>query len=385
MADTKVSRRTVLTCGTILGAVALGGYAGMRLAGRAFEDLDLEIDPAIYTDPERDAITAESVIGKRDDYSGRRPNIICILTDDMGYGDIASYGGMTVATPNIDRLAQEGVRFTSFYSCNALCSPSRAGLMTGRYPHRTGVTFPIWPKNDSFVRKATRKFAELMARIGAVDLIGGKSIADGIPQSEITISEALKVAGYTTMAIGKWHLGDFTKQPEYHPHLHGFDRFVGFNASNDDWPVAFWRDDTEITPDIGLDQEKYTGLFTEEAVRFIEDNRENPFFLYVAHKDPHQPCFPSSDFKNVTEGGPHGDTIAEVDWSVEKYWRVLKETALRMIPLFFLPATTAPGITAAPADFEGGRDKATRVDFGFRSWPDGPVISQRVLNVMSRP
>jgi len=388
MADTKVSRRSVLTCGTIVGIAALGGYAGMRLAGRAFEDLDLEIDPAIYTDPERDSIPVDSVISKRNDFYGKRPNIICILTDDMGYGDIGSYGGKSVSTPNIDRLAQEGTRFMSFYSCNALCSPSRAGLMTGRYPHRTGVTFPIWPKDDSFVRKATRKFAEFMARIGAVDLIGGRSIADGLPQSEITISEALKVAGYSTMAIGKWHLGDFTKQPEYHPHLHGFDRFVGFNASNDDWPVAFWRDDKEIISDIGLDQEKYTGLFTEEAVGFIEDNKDNPFFLYVAHKDPHQPCFPSSDFKNVTEGGPHGDTIAEVDWSVGEILACLERNGLEEDTIILFTSDNGPWYNGSPGGFRGRKGQS--YEGGFRvpllaRWPGhiprGGVCNEPAMNI----
>jgi arylsulfatase len=281
----------------------------------SFRDSDdkFSIDSDIYRNSTKDEISVESVVRIIPGYSGKRPNIVFILCDDMGYADLGSYGSKAIMTPNIDELAKQGVRFTDFYSSNGLCSPSRAGFLTGRYPHRTGVTFPIWPKDDSLMRRASRVVAGLFAAVGALDLPDGESLNDGLPASEITIAEALKLSGYTTAAIGKWHLGDFTKQPEYHTSRHGFDYFVGFNASNDDWPAAFWRDETELLKDIELDQERYTGLFTNDAIEFIERSKDKPFFVYLSHKDPHQPCFPSKKFKGKSKGGPHGDAVQEVE------------------------------------------------------------------------
>ena len=163
------------------------------------------------------------------------------------------------------------------------------------------MTFPFPAGEDTFSRNLLRRIGLTFGSLGVLDMQGAESIARGLPPSEITIAEALKIAGYQTACIGKWHLGDFTRDERYLPRKHGFDYFIGFNGANDDWPVAFWRNETELVKDIGIDQARYTGLFTKEAVDFIERSKDGPFFLYLAHKDPHQPCIPSEEFKNRSE------------------------------------------------------------------------------------
>ena len=240
-----VSRRSFLKLGAA-GAVS----AGAMLAGCASKEYTSEvttdIDPAVYVDPTKDALAVGDVVFPLEGYTGTPPNIIYILADDMGYGDLSCYGSEAITTPNIDRLADQGMRFTDFYVCNALCSPSRAGLLTGRYAHRTGVTFPFPAEGGSIFKEFMRWVGHQFANLGALDLIAGYSIASGLPLSEITIAEALKLSGYATACIGKWHLGDFTVNEDYLPRKHGFDYFIGFNGANDDWPVAFWENETEL-------------------------------------------------------------------------------------------------------------------------------------------
>lgn len=385
MKPASYSRRAFLKMGA---ASALGAAAGFPLVSCSSGGDEKTFDPAVYRDAQRDAVKAGDVIGPLAGFSGRRPNIVCVLCDDMGYADLGCYGSRAIRTPNLDRLATEGVRFTDFYSSNALCSPSRAGLLTGRYPHRTGVTFPIWPKNDSLMRRASRILAGVFADLGALDLPEGRSLNDGLPASEITIAEALKLAGYTTAAIGKWHLGDFTKQPEYLPRKHGFDYFVGFNASNDDWPAAFWRNETELLADIELDQERYTGLFTQEAVAFIERSREQPFFLYLAHKDPHQPCFPSARFQGTSQGGPHGDAVQEVDWGVGEIVKCLQRNNLEKDTLIVFTSDNGPWFDGSPGAHRGRKGQC--YEGGFRvpmiaRWPGripaGTICDQPSMNI----
>ena len=165
-----------------------------------------------------------------------RPNIVVILADDLGFGDLGAYGGRVIETPHMDQFAREGVRFTNAYSSAPVCSPSRAGLLTGRYPLRSGISMAMQMAGDTTTRKLMYRAGIAMSQLGAVDVLGGGNLVRGLPQSEVTLAEALKAASYETMAIGKWHLGDFTEWPEFHPHNHGFDHFVGFNGSNDDFP-----------------------------------------------------------------------------------------------------------------------------------------------------
>lgn len=230
----------------------------------------------------------------------RSPNFILITCDDLGYADIKPYGADVDYTPNLDRMAREGLRFTSFYA-TAVCTPSRAALMTGCYPKRVGLAMGSWH---------------------AVLMPGDWH---GLHPSEITVARLLKGRGYATKCIGKWHLGD---QPEFLPTRHGFDSYLGIPYSNDmnptqkmspimqhpHPPLPLLRDDKverEIT-----DQSDLTRIYTEEAVRYIEANKSRPFFLYLPHAMVHGPLAASAKFLNKTGKGLYADAIAEVDWSV---------------------------------------------------------------------
>jgi arylsulfatase A len=266
-----MKRKRLWFCiGVTVFGIIVAAVLAIRVLSRWFSPDTYGVDPAVFRSPEKAAAPVTTFVHGVTDPPPSRPNIVVILADDMGYGDLAIQGSRAIQTPHMDGLAAEGVRFTCFYSSAALCSPARAGLLTGRYPLRSGIITALQAANDTMMRKVTRRAGVVMAQLGISDMPGGENAVMGLPPSEITVAEALKVAGYRTAAIGKWHLGDFTELPEYHPFNHGFDHFVGFNMSNDDWPVAFWRGEEEIVEDIGIDQAHYTGLFTEEAVRFIE-------------------------------------------------------------------------------------------------------------------
>ncbi|MBW2293236.1 MAG: sulfatase-like hydrolase/transferase [Deltaproteobacteria bacterium] len=242
--------------------------------------------------------------------------------------------------------------------------------------------------DDTFVRRLSYRAGVVFAKLGAVDLAGGGNAVAGLPRSEITLAEALRVAGYRTMAVGKWHLGDFTGFPEYHPSNHGFDRFVGFNMSNDDWPVAFWRDDAEVVADIGLDQARYTALFTEEAVRFIEEPLDRPFFLYLAHKDPHQPFFPSAAFAGRSNAGPYGDAVSEFDWSVGEVIAALHRSGLAQNTLVVVTSDNGPWFEGSPGGLRGRKGQSYEGGFRvpFIAWwptqiPQGGVSEVPAMNI----
>jgi uncharacterized sulfatase len=304
-----------------------------------------------------------------------RPNLVVILADDLGYGDLGVQGSRAIETPHIDRLAAEGMRLTQFYSSAPVCSPSRAGLLTGRYPLRSGIMTALVASGDTLLRRLTYRAATAFAKLAAVDMAGGPNAVAGLPPSEITLAEALKLAGYRTMAVGKWHLGDFTGLPEYHPSNHGFDRFVGFNMSNDDWPVAFWRDQTEVVSDIGLAQEQYTALFTAEAVGFIEESGDQPFFLYLAHKDPHQPFFPSEAFAGRSRGGPYGDAVSEFDWSVGEVIAALDRAGLAENTLVVVTSDNGPWFEGSPGGLRGRKGQSYEGGFRvpFVAWWPGRI------------
>jgi len=281
-------------------------------------------------------------------------------------------GSRAIHTPHIDRIAAEGVRLTDFYSAASTCSPSRAGLLTGRYPARSGISTPLQAVGDTFARKLTHRAAIILAKLGLVDMIGGRNLVQGLPTAEITLPEALKLAGYRTAAFGKWHLGDFTELPEYHPFEHGFDHFVGFNMSNDDFPVAFWRGGEEIVEDIGAEQSHYTRLFTEEAVRFIEAARVGPFFVYMAHKDPHLPFFPSEPFAGRSDGGPYGDAVEEFDWSTGEIVAALERLGIADQTLVIITSDNGPWFEGSAGDLRGRKGQS--FEGGFRvpliaRWP----------------
>tara|TARA_B100000902_G_scaffold200697_1_gene191248 strand:- start:3751 stop:5121 length:1371 start_codon:yes stop_codon:yes gene_type:complete len=254
----------------------------------------------------------------------KTPNFIVIFTDDQGYEDIGCFGSPKIKTPNLDKLAAEGRKFTSFYSANSVCSPSRAALMTGCYPTRVSVPGVLFPRHK-----------------------------EGLNPDEITIAELLKTKGYATSCIGKWHIGH---KPKFLPTRQGFDSYFGIPYSNDMTidPEAKLAADIILREGFTLDQIKnekpkknlvplmrneevieypcdqttLTKRYTEEAVRFIEKNEDKPFFLYIPHTMPHIPLFASKNFKGKSERGPYGDTIEEIDWSVGEIMKTLRENNL---------------------------------------------------------
>lgn len=261
------------------------------------------------------------------------PNIVIIFTDDQGYGDLGCYGATGFDTPNLDRMAAEGIRFTSFYAAQAVCSASRAGLLTGCYPNRIGITGALMPYSKT-----------------------------GINDNEVTIAELVKQKGYKTAVFGKWHLGH---QEQFLPLNHGFDEYTGIPYSNDMWPVDF--DGVGITPGSPRadklrypplplvegsrivdtiaelsDQDRLTVLYTEKAVDFINRNSDNPFFLYLPHSMPHVPLGVSARFKGKSEQGMYGDVMMEIDWSVGEILKALEENNLTANTLVIFTTDNGP-------------------------------------------
>ena len=235
------------------------------------------------------------------------PNIVLIFTDDQGYRDVGTYGAPQIKTPHLDRMAQEGNRFTNFYVAQPVCSASRAALLTGCYPNRLGIHGALSPHNKK-----------------------------GLHPEETTIAEMLKPLGYATAIFGKWHLGD---DPAFLPTQQGFDQYFGLPYSNDMWPRHPEKEKFDFPPlplmenaqiidTIESDQSQLTTWYTERAVQFIEDNRERPFFLYVPHSMPHVPLFVSDKFKGKSERGLYGDVIMEIDWSVGQILAALEKNNL---------------------------------------------------------
>ena len=380
------SRRSLLLLTVALVAVGLLVVANQRPVAPG---LRADIDPAPFHDGVRDAVAPADVVSRlsrTETASDRPPNIVLILADDLGYGDLSSYGSRAIRTPNLDRLAAEGVRFTDFYSSASVCSPSRAGLLTGRYPVRTGISYVIFASEISLDHRISITAARLGSWLGTSRFHA--SWVAGLPDSEITLAEALKVRGYATGHVGKWHLGDFSHDTRYLPTRHGFDFFEGIPHSNDEFPVALWRNETELTPNVGLVQEEMTADFTRAAVEFIDRNRERPFFLYLAHKDVHVPLFPSERFRGRSAAGPYGDAAEELDWSVGEVLRALDERGLRERTLVIFTSDNGAWFLGSNRDLRGG--KGMPFEGGQRvpmivSWPGrlpaGRTVEAPAMNI----
>ncbi|MBI4166786.1 MAG: sulfatase [Acidobacteria bacterium] len=261
--------------------------------------------------------------------TNRPPNFIVIFVDDMGYADAGAFGSKVHRTPNLDRMAKEGRKLTSFYVASSVCTPSRAALMTGSYPRRVGLhTSPAGSANP-------------------LVLFPGSS--RGLNPDEVTLAEVLKKRGYATGIIGKWHLGD---QPQFLPTRQGFDTYFGIPYSNDMGvevghsfpPLPLMRDEKVIEQE--PDQSLLTQRYTQQAVQFIQRNKDNPFFLYLPHTMPHFPQYASERFKGKSANGIYGDTIEELDWSVGRILDSLRQ--LRIDENTFVLFTSDNGGVPAP-------------------------------------
>ena len=282
------------------------------------------------------------------------PNILLINADDLGYGDLSCYGSTCIQTPNIDKIAANGLKFINHYTSGAVCSPSRAGLMTGRYPIRAGFTSIATPDDWVFQLKFVNRIGKLFNYVGTSDH-GRDSYVNGIAHKEITIAEALKQKGYATGAAGKWHLGDFKHVPEFNPIRHGFDDWLGINSANDERPVALLDRDKVVRDNIMDNQEDFTQLFAERAIDFMGKNKEKPFFYYLAFTAPHQPLLPSANFKGKSKGGAFGDVVEEMDFYVGKVLENLEKQGLADNTIVLFTSDNGPWFEGSSGGLRGGK------------------------------
>ena len=288
------------------------------------------------------------------DAPARPPNVVLVFVDDMGYGDLTCYGSKGPATPNLDRMAREGVRFTDFYVAQAVCSASRCALMTGCYNVRMGILGALGPQ----------------AKIG-------------LNPAEFNLARVFKSKGYAIAIFGKWHLGSL---PQFLPLKQGFDQYAGLPYSNDMWPkhpetpkgypdLPLYENEKVI--EVNPDMDRLTGFYTDHAVRFIEANKDKPFFLYVPHSMPHVPLGAGPNFKGKSGFGLYGDVVTELDWSVGQILDAIKRNNLDENTLVMFASDNGPWTTYGDHAGSAGplrEAKGTSFEGGIREpliarWP----------------
>jgi arylsulfatase A len=282
-----------------------------------------------------------------------KPNIIVILADDLGYNDLGCYGSPLIRTPNLDRMAREGVRFTSFYVGAPVCTPSRAAFLTGCYPARVGMGDDL-VNQPEFGGKTGKSFVKV--------LHSGSKL--GLNPDETIIPEVLKRAGYFSGMIGKWHLGD---APEFNPVREGFDYYFGVPYSNDMKPFYFINQTERVkTPPV---MNELTATYTDLAKKFIHAHAGQPFFLYLAHNMPHTPLSPGKRFAGHSPRGLYGDAVEEIDWSVGEILQTLKETKLDQQTLVIFFSDNGPWLVKGEnggSAFPLRNGKTSSYEGGFR-------------------
>ncbi|MEH6593230.1 MAG: sulfatase [Halioglobus sp.] len=287
------------------------------------------------------------------DASRSAPNIVFILFDDLGFGDLGFTGSRAVSTPTLDRLAAEGVVLSNFYSPAAACTPARAGFLTGRYPLRAGLPSVVFPSGSA---------------MNLPHMLEGNNLR--LPAEEITLADIVKAAGYRTGMVGKWHMGD---QSPSLPNDFGFDSYFGALYSNDMTPFALYRD-REIEIAAPADQTKLNGWYAQEAQRFIRQGDERPFFLYFAHNFPHIPLAVPAERAGNSSGGLYGDVVESLDWGVAQIVAALKARGVYDNTLIIVTSDNGPWYQGSPGSdrgrkgdtFEGGM----HVPF-LAHWPKG--------------
>ena len=287
--------------------------------------------------------------------SRKPPNIVVILADDLGYGDVGAYGAQRIRTPNIDDLARRGLRFRQGYASANVCTPSRAGLMTGRFAIRSGLAWKVVTAGDSH----------------------------GLPEAEETLAELTKRRGYRTLLVGKWHLGDLGA---FSPLDHGFDHFFGVPHSND-MPNFALFDGRELVEQ-PVDQRTLTRRYTQRAVEFIEQNADGPFLLFVSHTFPHIPLFASDRFRGKSDAGIYGDTVEELDWSTGEIVAALSDSGIVGNTLIVFTSDNGPFFEGSTAGLKGA--KGGTWEGGYRvplimTWPEvveaGRVSDALAMNI----
>lgn len=309
---------------------------------------------------------------QKQDKKSKPPNVVIIFTDDQGYNDVGCFGASDIQTPHLDKMAKEGIRLTDFYAAQAVCSASRAALLTGCYPNRLGIHGAFMPKNKY-----------------------------GLNLSETTIAEMLKSKGYRTGIFGKWHLGD---HPQFMPNNQGFDEYFGIPYSNDMWPFhpqqgpIFNFDvlplyENEKIIDTLTDQSMLTTQITEKSINFISKNKDKPFFLYIAHPQPHVPLFVSDKFKGKSDRGLYGDVIMEIDWSVGQVLSALKKHDIDRNTIVIFTSDNGPWLSYgnhAGSAYPLREGKGTALEGGQREpciiyYPDkikpGRIIHTPMMNI----
>jgi len=304
----------------------------------------------------------------------RPPNVIVIFTDDQGYGDVGAFGGRAAKTPNLDRMAREGRKFTDFHVAQAVCSASRAALLTGCYPNRIGINGALGPKSTH-----------------------------GLGAKELTMAQLFKQKGYATGMAGKWHLGH---HPEFLPTRRGFDEFYGIPYSGDMWPyhpeakpgsyppLPLIEGERTVNPGLlPADQEQLTVQYAERAVRFINRHKDEPFFYYLAPNMPHVPLFVSERFKGKSGEGLFADVLMELDWAVGEVMQALATNGLDQNTLLIFSSDNGPWLSYGNHAGSAGplrEGKGTAFEGGHREpcimrWPGripaGSVCNEPIMTI----